>query len=90
MSFHQLGKLPEQKSSPPVSSSWPSVTAAVLLPSVGEQQKRSNNKPFNKSHPRRAGMRSTMLAAFPHRAREGVPWCKDPSEKLGQKPPWGQ
>lgn len=89
MTFHQVGKASEQKSSPPASSSWPSVTAAVLLPSVGEEQKGSNNE-LNKSHPRRATMHGTMLAAISQRAQEGVPCHKDPSEKLGQKLPWGQ
>lgn len=45
MTFHQVGKVLEQKSSPAASSFEPGMTAAVLLPSVGEQQKRSNNKP---------------------------------------------
>lgn len=45
MTFHQVGKVSEQKSLPAVSSFGPGMTAAVLLPSVGEQQKRSNNKP---------------------------------------------
>jgi len=89
MTFHQVGKLSEQKWSP-ASSSWPGVTASVLLPSVGEQQKRSNNKPLNKSHPRRAGMHGTTLAAIPQRAQEGVPCHKDSLEKLGQKLCWGQ
>lgn len=47
MTFHQVGKLSEQKSCPPASSSWPGVTAAVLLPSVGEQQKRTINPLIN-------------------------------------------
>lgn len=46
MTFHQVGKVSEQKSLPAVSSFGPGMTAAVLLPSVGEQQKRSNNKPL--------------------------------------------
>lgn len=45
MTFHQAGKVSEQKSSPAASSFGPGMTAALLLPSVGEQQKRSNNKP---------------------------------------------
>ncbi|KAM7040274.1 uncharacterized protein M8220_008846 [Acridotheres tristis] len=45
MTFHQVGKVSEQKSLPAASSFGPGMTAAVLLPSVGEQQKRSNNKP---------------------------------------------
>lgn len=45
MTFYQVGKVSEQKSLPAVSSFGPGMTAAVLLPSVGEQQKRSNNKP---------------------------------------------